>query len=144
MPCLERIDEQWEPLLQYMTSQEESTENSFRGKRLLRTLRQPHMRIYIRFLIHAMKLSSSFMKKFQESSVLIHKLHNGLVELLQRIATQFIKVEVLKESESVWKIQFKERRNQVAGKDMLVGESTLMQLNDPTEAMLLLKVDRYN
>lgn len=67
LPCLERIDEQWEVLIQYMTKNEKQL-GSFRPQRIMMTLKTPATRACVRFVIHVLKLSSSFENIFQQVS----------------------------------------------------------------------------
>lgn len=85
--------------------------------------------IIVRFLIHALKLSSGFEEQFQSQEILIHKLHFNLVNLLNCIAVQFIKDDILS-STPVWDIDFADRENQRPLDEILVGNSTSVLLPD--------------
>ncbi len=108
LPCLERIEEQWDVLRRLVS---ESSDVSDRRKRLLTDFNDPKTRISLKFVIFLMSFSRQFELCFQKSNdILIHSLRRQMQDLLLQLSVQFVRPDILGTT-AVHRIDFNNHKN---------------------------------
>ncbi|VEN52571.1 unnamed protein product [Callosobruchus maculatus] len=132
--CVDRLLEQFNPLLAYLTELVFEDPSSTTEQMLL-TMKNTFTKIYLEFMNYALGLMTSFNEIFQSEKPLLYKLKPETERLLKTICSNYIDISVIRRETDIFNLDHKNPRYFVPIEDIYLGieatESIQTLRNDP-------------
>ncbi|XP_013383769.1 uncharacterized protein LOC106154078 [Lingula anatina] len=121
--CLNRVLENWDPLLQFIREESSSTSSkqADRLDRMKAFFKSPTNRLYCLFLKHAIAVFDKYNTELQCAEPKIHVLRRRLHSLLKELLVMFVKPSAMI-YKGVLDVQFTVSSNIKAENDLLIGD----------------------
>lgn len=138
--CIERILQQWEPLLMYFCETNEINKNEQENARYIKIkekLENPITKAYLLFLENVLPLFLSANIFLQQDEPLIHKIHGTVNNLLMGLIVRFLKPSSVDDcTDSFTKLECAKRKKQKSSNDLVIGAATRAHIkNIPADAV---------
>ena len=131
--CIKRLIDKWPALYAYFDREANDTDDSERVSRVDKQLKDTLTKLLCHFVLFALKPLNKFSTVLQTSTSRIGLLQSDIRVLLQEFISNFIKPEVIQNSDDLTKIKYYEQDNQVENDELGIGTSTrllLLELED--------------
>ena len=122
--CIKRVIDQWPALFAYFDREVHACSNNDRVQRISKQLSDPTAKLICHFVSYALKPLNKFNIAFQTNASRISSLQSDVCTLLRAYLSNFIKPDILAESEDITKIEYHLRTTQVDDDELGIGTST--------------------
>lgn len=121
---IDRILEQWEPLVNFFSHQLEK-ENSSQVQEIYNYIENPMIKLYCLFLSSVLPVFTSVNESLQQETPQIHKLKRKYYSLLMDLASRFINPSAISDNTNDLKnVRVEKRKNQKHDDDIVIGAKT--------------------
>lgn len=142
--CVQRVLEQYEPLLAYLTETVFS-DPSRTTEDMISTMQNKFTKIYLEFMSYILGILNDFNTLFQTESPLLYKLKPETENILKTLCSNYIKISIIQQTKDIFKLNhqdphlFEEIENIYLGLAATESLNSIKQSASKDEILLFLK-----
>lgn len=124
LQSIERIIEQWEPLVKFFNEEASKNIKNFHLSRVQPILNNPITKLYLLFLCNTLPLFTKANIFLQKEGPVIHKLHAIVNSLFTDLIVRFVKPSAVPTSGCLLELKFKKNKYHKGDEDIVIGVDT--------------------